>query len=803
VLDVKVRFQEKNATVRYLPDQVALSRILKQYDSTPFTISLAGPVVTIAQLEKVVLRGWTQRTVAATKNAAPKNQAKDDAPQPIKLFVEMVVQESADITANSRFSFADPVADSLTVTGDLKETEITKKPIAKKAIVKRFVTRLYESVALKSGDSIVPVKFAVTTIDPNKKQTEATGTLQVVLRTPPRKTITVAPGSRTVALIDGKLDLKLGHLCTQRGCVEHFHSSLSTFGSMAAVDPHASLQHPGATIYLRAGHAIDIWSLRETLRDQSIEIAGIVPRDLNGYRLHVELPRWKVADQASAANQCLSCRNAALKALQTSPLVKETRVAGGGISSTPKQGNIDLVEILDALAQAGVAPQAVWLAPANVAIPKASSPLNVKPNVEPRSGGSPTHPQVQFTFAHKCDTGSTVLAMIGQPSWVSQTEFEFQRVSTARTLIADRKNAALSPLLSEFRTAGQLPAEIRLSNFGDVRIYLEFAHICGDIVYSKPPKPKKKTAQQTAGNKENNKAETPEEAKPIEPFVPKALRPATSSNGRKAIQAAIESVPWIKNAIFFDYHTKFQFRGGPQKVMIAFQPKDTDGVRLDYMIDALRSAGFPPRSVMVSRCFSGISFTQPLPGKLLLNDRDGKEKQLSSLKQPKRPLALAFVSLKCKRHKKYEADPKYYKHLSQTIEKYKDRVDFVTIAANPDDKFEDVVAFLEKTKLPVPLHDAKGIIRSALNAQETPAPHFYIFDSDGLFRYAGDPHGNWEKPDEKKDDYLAQALDVVLSGKFAKNGAAFLNKSLCNCSHPKCKCPKCGCGPSCRCAIKH
>ena len=270
-----------------------------------------------------------------------------------------------------------------------------------------------------------------------------------------------------------------------------------------------------------------------------------------------------------------------------------------------------------------------------------------------------------------------------------------------------------------------------------------------------------------------------------------------------AIQAAIESVPWIKNAVFFDYHTKFQFRGGPQKVMIAFQPKGEDVVRLNEMIDALRSAGFPPRSVMVSRCFSGIPFTQPLPGKLLLNDRDGKEKQLSSLKQPKRPLALAFVSLKCKRHKKYEADPKYYKHLSQTIEKYKDRVDFVTIAANPDDKFEDVVAFLEKTKLPVPLHDAKGILRAALNAQETPAPHFYIFDSDGLFRYAGDPHGSWEKPDEKKDDYLAQALDVVLSGKFAENGAAFLNKSLCNCSHPKCKCPKCGCGPSCRCAIKH
>ena len=70
--------------------------------------------------------------------------------------------------------------------------------------------------------------------------------------------------------------------------------------------------------------------------------------------------------------------------------------------------------------------------------------------------------------------------------------------------------------------------------------------------------------------------------------------------------------------MFFDYHSKLEFRGGPQKVMIAFQPKDDDVVRLDDMIDALRSAGFPPRSVMVSRRFSGIPFTQPLPGELLL-----------------------------------------------------------------------------------------------------------------------------------------------------------------------------------------
>ena len=73
-----------------------------------------------------------------------------------------------------------------------------------------------------------------------------------------------------------------------------------------------------------------------------------------------------------------------------------------------------------------------------------------------------------------------------------------------------------------------------------MRIYFEFAHICGDIVYSKPPKPKKKSA------KKKVEVEKKEEAKPRKPFIPKALRPASSSNGRKAIQAAIESVPWIK-----------------------------------------------------------------------------------------------------------------------------------------------------------------------------------------------------------------------------------------------------------------
>lgn len=791
-MEVRVRFEEKDATVRYLPGQVTLDQILKRYDSTPFGVTLAGQVVTIDHKEQVVVRGWAQRTEAQA--AEPHEKVQDDARQPIKLYLETVVDKSSGVTADSEFSFADLADSGLAAHGGFEKTDAKAPATRTKLVIDRFAGSLYETVALKSSDSLVQVNYKITTTDPTGKQIETTGTLQVVVRTPPPKPTSAAMNSTGVALIDGKLDLKLGHLCDQRGCVEHFYNSLSAFSSVGGVDPHPGLEQPGATIYLRAGRAIDIWSLREGLRDRSVEITGIVPRELTGYRLWVELTRWESADASAEVQQCLNCRDAAVEAIEASALVNATRVSGGGISFTPKQDNMDLIKILDVIVNAGVAPQAVWLVPENVSMPKASPPQTIKPDIEPQPGVSPSHPVVEFEFAHKCDAGPTVLAMIGTPGWTSRRQYNSDELSIAYTAIGDRKHAGLTPLLNEFRSAGQIPQQVRLRGFGDLRIRLEFAHVCGDIVYSKPPKPKKK-----AGNEEAQD----DDAEPAKPFVPKALHPAPSSNGRKAIQAAIESVPWIKDAVFFDYHTRFEFRGGPTKISLSFKPKGEDVVRLDQLIEILGRAGFPPKSVMVSRRFSGIAFTAPLPGELMLTDRDGQEKPLSSLKQPDRPLALAFVSLNCKRHKKYTADPEFYKHLSATIDKYKDRVDFVTVTANPDDKFEDVVAFLEKANLPIPLHDADGLIRSALNAQETPAPHLYIFDSNGLFRHAGDPHDHWGKADKEKDNYLVQALDVVLAGRYAENGATFLNKSLCNCSHPKCKCPKCGCGPSCRCLIKH
>ena len=100
MLDVKVRFKEKDATVRYLPDQVTLDQILKRYESTPFGVTPAGPVVTIVDTGQAVLRGWSERTTAETKDFDSNDKAKADAPKPIQLFVETVVEESSQVAVD-------------------------------------------------------------------------------------------------------------------------------------------------------------------------------------------------------------------------------------------------------------------------------------------------------------------------------------------------------------------------------------------------------------------------------------------------------------------------------------------------------------------------------------------------------------------------------------------------------------------------------------------------------------------------------------------------------------------------------
>ena len=460
----------------------------------------------------------------------------------------------------------------------------------------------------------------------------------------------------------------------------------------------------------------------------------------------------------------------------------------------PDETEIDLVSLLDALADQGAAPSRVWLVPKGVPIPKSAPPLDIHSHAVAKMAGSLAHPRIELKLNHTCEVGTHVESLLHQQKWASETRFEAGDIALARASIADRKYASLTSLLSGLQSAGHAPRSVQLHGFGDIRVQLEFAHICGEVVYSKPPKQKKKSNEQ--------KKDEP----PKKPFVPKPVKMANSSNGVKSIKAAIESVSWVKEGVFHEYHTRFEFRGGPRKITFALQAGGEDVVRLDELIDALRRVGVPPSSVVVSRRFPGIPFGKPLPADLELVDRDGRKQTLATLKKPGRPLAVAFVYLKTKSRKygKYEADPKYFARLGATIDQYRDRVDVVAVSSNKDDEFPDVAAFWEKTGLDVPLlHDPSGKARAVFNAQVTPPPHLFVFDGEGLLRYGGDAHSHWEKPEKKHEDYLAKALDLVIAGKFLENGAVFYNSRVCNCSHPKCKCPKCGCGSTCRCGIKH
>jgi hypothetical protein len=358
----------------------------------------------------------------------------------------------------------------------------------------------------------------------------------------------------------------------------------------------------------------------------------------------------------------------------------------------------------------------------------------------------------------------------------------------------------LTTLLRNLRASGRTARQVRLAGFGEVRMQLEFAHLCGEIEYSKPPEKKDEQPNKEGSGPDANKDEKPEK-----PFVPRPLRPAPSSNARQAIERAIAAVPWVRDSTYHDYHTKPEFNG-PRKLILTLTPPSCEAVRLGELLAALSDAGFPPSAVTVSRLFPGLAFGHPLPRDLELVTAGKEKRLLSSIQQPGRPLVIAFLSLNCPKWDKYkyEPEPSFYRQLKQTIESYRDRVDFVAISSNPDDELPKVAEFAQQAELRMPLlHDANGQVRSVLNAQITPAPHIYIFDAECLLRYAGDAHDNWEKPGETQNDFLAQSLDLVLTSKFAANAAVFFNSSKCNCSSPNCKCPKCGCGPSCRCDIKH
>lgn len=793
MLDVAVRFKEKDATVRYLPRKITLEQILKQYDGTPFEVAIYGPIVTIANTPQFTLRGWTKRDQSASEQ-------DETLPQPIQLIVELVPAQGILLTSQPQISLSDPPTAELALAGEFQKVESGDK-----ANTTRLVARLTETVTLKPGEIVVPVSFNAAGSDENQEAT--TGQLAVVLRTVAAKPAANVAMNTGVAMIGGTLELHLGHLCEQTGCVEHFHKSLADIGGLGAVRPRPSLEDPRATLYLRAQQPVDIWSLRERLRDRGVEIAGMIPQKLQNYRLRVELPRWKTDQSPSDTVQCMNCRERTVAIVEKLAWVKNVKVAGGGISFEPANKQVDLVELLSAITAGGTAPRAVWLVPAGASMPKTAAPQLTGPTAEPKAGGSQIHPLIEFDFAHTSEVGTNILSLLEKQKWASLTQFETASTNVARLAIADRKYANLTPLLHDLRATGRIPNQIRLREFGDIRIVFEFSHICGDIDYSKPPKPKPKPKKKKDVSKDKTKdAKTkPEETKPKpkKPFVPKALRPASTSNGRRAIEAAVAKVGWIKESVFNDYHTKPAFKG-PRKLTIAFEATGDDVIQLEQLIDELQKAGFPPKSVLVSRRFAGIPFGKSLPGDLQLTDREGKHQLLGSLKKPNRPLVLAFISLNCPRNKKYAADPKYYQSLKMTIDKYQDRYDFYAISANKDDKFPDVVKFWEQTSVAfVPLfHDADGSARAAFNSQVTPAPHLFVFDAVGRLRYAGDAYDNFEAPDKPKEQFSDEALQLVLVGKYESNGAVYYNKSLCNCSHPKCTCPKCGCGSTCRCGVK-
>ena len=748
MLAVTVRFKEKDATVLYEQGVVTLDQILQRYLDTPFDVTPTGPVSAFVHNDRVTLRSWFERPAVdppKERSAAADKKADGAADsgtelRPVSLFVELVPREGFRIDESARLSLPDPPTSGLGVAAEFQLlSRATNPPDDKIGSADdqpgtlRFVAQLTEAAGRQPGESILPVGFRLATLDAQEARHEVEGQLRVVLRTA-RPTSTNGPADTGVALLGGTLQLRLGHLCKQRGCVTHFHQSLREIGGLGGVRPHSDLQDPRATVYLRAGQAVDVWGLRETLRDRGVEIVGLTPAELDTFRLRVQLPSWRADDQSDEIQQCLVCRDRMVHVLEEIGWANNIEVAGGGINFASAALDVELVELLDAIAKSGSAPSAVWFVPAGAAMPKPAPPQLAKLGPGASQGGSQVQPVVEFDFGHSCDVGTDVLSLLSGQKWASWSRGKTTRVPLTRVAIADRKYAALSPLLGELRGAGHLPKQIRLREFGDIRIQIAFAHICGEVEYSKPPKPKKKSKKDNAAQRAQKEgadqesgyttydSERPPAPKPAgakqdkKPFVPKPLRPAKTSNGRQAIEAAIQRVDWIKQAVFEDYHTRPEFNG-PQKLTISLAAQGEDVVRLDELIQALRTAGFPPKSVTVSRRFSGLPFAKPYPADLELVDPAGIRKSLASLKQPDRPLALAFVSLKCKRHEKYQADPKLYQRLARTVDAYRDRVDFVAISANPDDQFAGVTRFWKKTGLTVPLfHDAAGALRAVLNA---------------------------------------------------------------------------------------
>ena len=113
------------------------------------------------------------------------------------------------------------------------------------------------------------------------------------------------------------------------------HNALGQVPGLAGLRPHPDPKQPRATVLLRAGQPIDLWGLRSRLRDQGVEVTGILSATRTGDRLRVELPRWKTEKDSDDAQQCMDCRDRTAALLETLKWTDSVKVVGGGIDITP------------------------------------------------------------------------------------------------------------------------------------------------------------------------------------------------------------------------------------------------------------------------------------------------------------------------------------------------------------------------------------------------------------------------------------------------------------------------------------
>jgi hypothetical protein len=225
-----VRFKEKDATVRYLPGKVGLTQILKRYDDTPFDVTADKPIVSVVRTKTATLRGWTVRKKTPKASGVKKLD-------PISVHVEIVPTKGTRISSAVNISMSNPPAARLKSRDAFRSTKVTGKPTAV-----QFMATIIESSRLKPGDSIIPVGYQLSTLSTGEKPEKLAGTFHVILRTLPSAPADNAVAGTGVALIGGILDLRLGHLCDQRGCVSHLHKSLAAIPGVAGMSPHPDLK---------------------------------------------------------------------------------------------------------------------------------------------------------------------------------------------------------------------------------------------------------------------------------------------------------------------------------------------------------------------------------------------------------------------------------------------------------------------------------------------------------------------------------------------------------------------------------